>query len=127
MKDSDIQKAVESGQYDSKDHDAKFYKEVFDALSTDPAHNLPQNFAENLAYMAGFSKSPIFSWKDLGILAGFILSAIIISIATFIFYNTIPEISFLSFFWEFKWYLLFGISVIACIQFADKFLITKIH
>ena len=125
MKDSDIQKVVESGKYDPKDHDAKLYKEVFDALNTDPGHDLPQNFAENVAHKAGFAKSPIFSIKDFGVLLGFVFAAIIISITTFIFYNTIPEINFLSFFWEFKWHLLFGIIVIMGIQLADKFLLEK--
>ena len=123
--DKQLQELIEKGQVDLNNPDSRLYKSVFDALSSEPESSLKSGFAENVALKAGFGKASIFSLKDWGFLACLILGSFIISLLTFFFYNTLPEFSFLSFFWEFRWYLLFGIVLIGGIQLADKLLVHK--
>ena len=124
--DKELQELIEKGQVDLSNQDSKLYKSVFDALVSEPDFSLKRGFAENVAVKAGFEKSSIFSFKDIGFVAGLIFGSIVISILTFFFYSTLPKFSFLSFFWEFRWFLLFGIFVLGAIQLADKLLIRKI-
>ena len=98
------------------------FKILMQGLESSSDIPLSENFAESVADKIGLERKPFFS-TDLGLVLITLFGSLLVGVMALVVFDSISGLSFLTFFWEIKYLLIFGIGAITAIQLADRWLL----
>lgn len=122
--DENLQQDAERG-LKRNDPDSLAYEKIFAALSKEPIHTLPSNFADRIVLMVQKKTRLRHSRLEIALFsvgAIFCLITLIVSIALTGFSI---QFGFLKSIGEYKWLMIFAIVSITVLQAVDKFILRR--
>jgi hypothetical protein len=125
ISDEELQKQIEAGLNIERDHvDARAYREVFSALSTEPKIRISQNFADRVAARVEEkghkSEARDYFWFGVGLF--FLLITFVVALVM-----TAPKLH-LGFLKDMSGYaglFIFGVGILVALNWLDKRMINK--
>ena len=125
LSEEEIQKLLESGaapRDTNESADLQMYRQVFEALDTAPAYELPDDFSEHMVNIVSKHIIARQNFRFYLLLSAISLLAVSLSFSVIAYVNLPFMVKFFSYLWDVKWIILCVFIFFTLIQVGDQLL-----